>query len=87
MNIDKSLLREKLVEIIAHRVEWCGDNEFEWAGAAHDTGYAAEPEEVDTFPNLGKFSAVIPLSILGTDEMDVNAHIVVTVDLIDLEEI
>ena len=87
MNINKSLLREKLVEIIAHRVEWYGDNDFEWAGAAYDLGYAAEAEDVGTFPEIGKFAAVIPLSILGSEDMDVNAHITVTVDLIDLEEI
>lgn len=85
MSIDKNLLRERLTEVIAHRIEWNGDDEFDWEGAYSGTAFAGEGENTITFPEEGQFSIEIPLSILGSPENDAVAYVNVSVQVTEVD--
>lgn len=87
MDIDKNELLERLTEVIAHRVQWTGDDEFSWPGALNGYAYVSEGENVSLFPEDGQFSVEIPMSILGAAENDAVAYVNVTVEISEVEEI
>lgn len=85
MGIDMELLRANLTEVIAHRIEWSGDNEFPFPGAYYNLAYAYEGQNSTVIPEDGKFSVEIPVSILGSEEADAVAYVNVTVTVTDVE--
>ena len=87
MDIDKNELRERLTEVIANRIEWTGDNEFDWPGAYDGVAFVGEGENVSLFPEDGQFSIEIPMSLLGSAENDTVAYVNVTVQITEVEEI
>ena len=87
MDIDIQELTERLTEVIAHRIEWCGDDEFDWPDAFQGVAYVGEGEGTSLFSEDGQFSIEIPMSLQGSSENDAVAYVNVTVEVSDVEEI